>query len=83
VNDLRIVAVWVEHADLEQQAGAGGSDDYVNVVLGNDSHWVAEGVQHVFVGDAVVAGRVDNPHLDNIPCLASVVRASCLREVAA
>jgi hypothetical protein len=26
-------------------------------------------MQHRFVGDAVLAGTVDNPHSDNISCL--------------
>ena len=42
-------------ADLEDATGAVGADEHCEVVEGEDSDWVVVGVEHVTVGDAVLA----------------------------
>jgi hypothetical protein len=47
----------VGNADLDQGAVAGGADEHGEaVVYVSHADWVAEGVAHVVIGDAVLAG---------------------------
>ena len=67
-----IVAFDVEDTDLQQCAVGRRSDQHRQVVFHFDpAHGVANSVQDVGVGDAMLAGRLTYPHVDNLSCLRS------------
>jgi hypothetical protein len=63
MDDHRIVSVDAQHADLEQIAVAGGTDAHreVFIELSLDDG-VADGVRHIFVGDAMLSGGLRVAH---------------------
>jgi len=70
VNGHRVIAVHVKDANLQHCSVPRRPDEHGQVFAHVASAYgVANRVQYVVVGDAVVpCGRAD-PHLDNIACL--------------
>ena len=60
--------VWVvvEDHHLQQVAGRVCADYEIPAFAGDDSYRIANGVQHVFVADAVLACAVRDLHLDKV-----------------
>jgi hypothetical protein len=70
VDQHGVVAIEVEHADLQERPVGGWSDEQGEVILEGDSpDGVTCGVQNVFVRDPVPPRWLSNPHGDNICCL--------------
>jgi hypothetical protein len=73
VNEDGVIAVDIEHADLQQRAVAGWADQHRQfVVHDHAAHRGARRVQHVDIGDAVLTGWDRSP-LDNVACLGASV----------
>jgi hypothetical protein len=60
--------VWfvVEDHHLQQAAGRVCADYEIPALAGEDSYGIANGVQHVFVADAVLVCAVRDLHLDKV-----------------
>jgi hypothetical protein len=79
VDDQRVVTVDSEHANLERVAVARRAGAHrealIEVAVRNR---VANCVKHVLIGDAVLAGRRDDPcHPVKVRCRARRVKESC------
>jgi hypothetical protein len=75
-HDRLIVWVVVEDHHLQQAAGRVCPDDEIPALAGDDSYGIANGVQHVFVADAVLACAVRDLHLDKVALSAESVKVA-------
>ncbi len=73
-DDHRFAESQIDDADLEQIPGAVGAEQHLKLVV---LEAVVDRVAHVVVGDPVLAGRWQYPHLDNLPCLLQSGNKSC------
>lgn len=65
-RDRLAVLVVINDDDLQQPAGAIGTDDEVSAGTGDQSNGKADGMQDVFVEDAVLSRTVRDVHLDKV-----------------
>jgi hypothetical protein len=75
-HDRLLVRVVVEDHHLQQATGPVCADDEISAVAWDDSCGMVNGVQHVFVADAVLAGAVRDLHLDKVALSASPVKVA-------
>ncbi len=70
MDDDWIIALDIEHADLEQRSVGCRSDEHHQVIIEKDApHSVANGVPYVRIDDAVLSRWLTDTHQDNIACL--------------
>jgi hypothetical protein len=81
-HDRFLVRVVVEDHHLEQATGPVCADDEISALAGDDSCGMANGVQHVFVADAVLSCAVRDVHLDKVALSALVVKVALSKAVA-
>jgi hypothetical protein len=78
VDDNGFVAVRVKDDDFEQVAsGDGTSEEDAVLLYADDGDGVADGVEDVLVGDAVLAGAIGDLHNDNIHCQTADGNLNC------
>ena len=81
-HDRLLVRVVVENHHHQQATGPVCSDDEISAVAWDDSCGMADGVQHVFVADAVLSGAVRDLHLDKVALSSSPVKVALSTAVA-
>jgi hypothetical protein len=81
-HDRLFVRVVVEDHHLQQATGPVCSDDEISAVAWDDSCGMANGVQHVFIADAVLSSAVRDLHLDKVALSASSVKVTLSTAVA-
>jgi len=81
-HDRLFVRVVVEDDHLQQATGPVCSDDEIPAVAWDDSCRMVNGVQHVFIADAVLSGAVRDLHLDKVALSASPVKVALSTVVA-
>lgn len=59
-NNLDQLVLIDQDSDLQQSAGSIRSYDHDEIVLPIDTHWIAEGMPYVFVGEPMTTSRVLN-----------------------
>ena len=65
-----VIAIDVEHADLEQRSvGCRANEDDQVIIEDYPSHGVANGMPDIRVGNAMLMCWRTDPHPDNIACL--------------
>jgi len=84
VDHHRVVSDDAKDADLQHPPGGVWANEHRHpLVLVDTTDRVAPGVQHVVIADAVLSGRLPDPHYDNLRCLHGVVNLCCLTKWAA
>ena len=79
MNDDRILAIQVKHADLQRCAIAGGADEHGQVIIHVDlSDGGADSVPDVGIAHPVLAGRRTDPHLGTLSFREYRVNNCCL-----
>jgi hypothetical protein len=81
-HDRLFVRVVVEDHHLQQAAGPVCADDEISALTGDDPCGMANGVQHVFVADAVLSCAVRDLHLDKVALSAALVKVALSTAVA-
>jgi hypothetical protein len=70
VDDHWIIALDIEHPDLEQRSVGRRSDEHHQVIIEKYTpHGVANRVPYVRIGNAVLSRWLTDAHPDNIACL--------------
>ena len=75
-HDRLLVGVVIEDDDLQQAAGAIGTDDEVSAGAGDHAYGKADGMQDVFVEDAVLSRTVRDVHDDKVALSPGIVKVS-------
>jgi hypothetical protein len=80
-HDRLVVCIIVEYDNLQQSAGAIGSDDEISVGPWDHANWIANGVLDVFVEDAVLARAVRDVHSDKVALPGGSVKVTLSNQV--
>jgi hypothetical protein len=75
-HDRLLVCVVIEEHHLQPLTGPVCADDQISALARDDSGGMANGVQHVFVADAVLSCAVRDFPLDKVALSVSAVKAA-------
>jgi hypothetical protein len=81
-HDRLLVRVVIEEHHLQQATGPVCADDEISALTWDDLCGMANGVQHVFVADAVLSRAIRNLHLDKVALSGPPVKVALSTAVA-